>query len=148
MRSETRPQRETADTVVCKTVTLGGANVKDKRAVLAAEQAAAEEIAQHSGTRPGRGTRKKSRGPRASWVDRLWSRGGMKNGASGAIVQKFYAVRRAAQLLRVVVPGAALVVADAWDTMVVNSISAASAQLLSAVGRSEKLLIGGGRCSL
>ena len=31
--------------------------------------------------------------------------------------QKLYAVRRAAQLLRIVVPGAALVVADACDTL-------------------------------
>lgn len=64
-------------------------------------------------------------------------------GMSTAIVQKFYAVRRAAQILRRLVPRAAVLVADALDTMVVNGVSSSTATMLTAVGASRRMFVSG-----
>ena len=69
-------------------------------------------------------------------LGRPW--GGMQN-----IAQKFYAVRRSAQILRRLVPTAAIIVADAWDTMVVNNVTGATASMLADIGNSRRILVSG-----
>ena len=68
---------------------------------------------------------------------------GMPWGGMHNIAQKFYAVRRAAQILRRLVPTAAIIVADAWDTMVVNNVTGATAAVLSDIGAGRRILVSG-----
>jgi hypothetical protein len=64
-------------------------------------------------------------------------------GMSKAVIKKFYAVRRAAQLLRRLVPSAAILVCDAWDVMVINGVTPAVLPLLGQLGRGERMLVSG-----
>ena len=57
-------------------------------------------------------------------------------GMGKAVVQKLHAVGRAARLLRKIAPHAAIIVADAWDTLVVNPPSASAPLLLRELGSS------------
>ncbi|EOD11229.1 hypothetical protein EMIHUDRAFT_257487, partial [Emiliania huxleyi CCMP1516] len=65
--------------------------------------------------------------------------GGMGN----AVREKFYAVARAAALLRRLAPRAAVIVVDAWDTMVVNGVTASTETLLRRVSRGDRQLLSG-----
>eukprot|EP00966_Prymnesium_polylepis_P299835 6928794-Prymnesium_polylepis.1 len=68
-------------------------------------------------------------------------------GMGVAVVQKFSAVRRALQILRRIIPTSAIIIADAWDTMVVNGVSAATASTLADIGQSRRILVRAHTCA-